>query len=101
MTRAAIYARFSSHKQHEESIETQVETCRRKADELGAEVVAVYADRAISGRGTERRTEFVRGRRRDRGRLRRSARIQAGPLRATATTSRSTAQSCGKRAWSS
>lgn len=60
MTRAAIYARFSSHKQHEESIETQVETCRRKADELGAEVVAVYADRAISGRGTERRTEFVR-----------------------------------------
>ena len=60
MTRAAIYARFSSHKQHEESIETQVEACRRKADEMGAKVVALYADRGISGRGTERRTEFTR-----------------------------------------
>lgn len=49
MTRAAIYARFSSDLQRDRSIEDQIEVCRAYAERQGLEVVEVYADRAKSG----------------------------------------------------
>lgn len=56
---AAIYARFSSHKQDEESIEQQVAECKRFAETRGLNVIEVYADAAISGR-SDRRPQFQR-----------------------------------------
>ncbi len=56
---AAIYARYSSHNQKDASIEQQVEQATKYAAELGLEIVAVYADRAISGK-TDRRPNFQR-----------------------------------------
>src|SRR5246500_5221106 len=46
---AVIYARFSSELQREESIDDQVEVCRREAERQGWTVAKVYADRAQSG----------------------------------------------------
>lgn len=57
MTRAAIYARYSSHAQNDESIEQQVAECRAYAAAHDLAVEAVYADRAVTGR-TDRRPEF-------------------------------------------
>lgn len=54
MLRAAIYARFSSDKQRDASIEDQVAAGNRYAAMRGYEVVAVYADYAISGRSDDR-----------------------------------------------
>ena len=59
MTRAAIYARYSSHAQNDESIEQQVAECRAYAAAHDLTVEAVYADRAVTGR-TDRRPEFQR-----------------------------------------
>lgn len=50
--RAAIYARFSSDKQSERSIDDQVVLCRQFCDREGMLVVIVYDDRAISGAST-------------------------------------------------
>ena len=47
--RAAIYARYSSDAQSEQSIEDQVRICRARAEREGWTVVDVYADYAISG----------------------------------------------------
>ena len=49
MTRAVIYARFSTEMQQESSIEDQVSLCRAHARRDGHDVVAVYSDRARSG----------------------------------------------------
>ncbi len=49
MTRAAIYARYSSDRQSDRSIEDQVRLCRERAEAMGWAVVAVHADYAISG----------------------------------------------------
>ena len=51
MTRAAIYARYSSENQRPESIDDQVAACRRLADQRGFVVRDdhVFADRAQSG----------------------------------------------------
>ncbi|RWH69922.1 MAG: recombinase family protein [Mesorhizobium sp.] len=49
MTRAAIYARFSTELQNEKSTEDQIALCRAYAVRNGLEVVAVYEDRARSG----------------------------------------------------
>lgn len=51
MKRAVIYARVSTERQADEglSVESQIEACRRKANELDAAVVAVYRDDGISG----------------------------------------------------
>ncbi len=54
MQRAVIYARFSSSRQREESIEGQVKECKAFAEYQGYEIVKVYADRAISGRTADR-----------------------------------------------
>lgn len=55
----AIYARFSSERQRDESIEDQVAACESYARAHGLEVVATYADRAKSGTSDER-PEFQR-----------------------------------------
>nr|MBP8932323.1 recombinase family protein [Paracoccus sp. (in: a-proteobacteria)] len=47
--RVAIYARFSTDKQRDASIEDQVDSCRELAAREGWEVVATYHDRATSG----------------------------------------------------
>lgn len=58
-TRAAIYARFSSHNQRSESIEIQVENSTRYCKENGLDVVRIYTDYAKTGRNTDR-AEFQR-----------------------------------------
>jgi DNA invertase Pin-like site-specific DNA recombinase len=47
--RAAIYARFSTDRQREASIEDQFATCRARARSEGWEVVATFSDAATSG----------------------------------------------------
>ena len=58
-TRAAIYARFSSHNQRSESIDIQVEKSREYCAENGLDVVRVYSDYAQTGRDVKR-VEFQR-----------------------------------------
>lgn len=60
MALAAIYARYSSDRQRDESIEDQVRVCTEEAERNGDAVVAVYADRAISGTDATHRPEFLR-----------------------------------------
>ena len=57
MIRAAIYARFSSDNQRDESIDAQVRLCRECCKSRGYAVVAVYADEAVTGR-TDQRSQF-------------------------------------------
>ena len=57
--RAVIYARYSSEKQREASIEDQVEVCRRYAAAQGWAVVGTYTDAALSG-ASRFRPEFQR-----------------------------------------
>jgi site-specific DNA recombinase len=57
--RAVIYARYSSDKQREASIEDQVEVCRRYAAAQGWTVVGTYMDAALSG-ASRFRPEFQR-----------------------------------------
>jgi site-specific DNA recombinase len=49
MTRVAIYARYSSDKQREASIEDQVRLCEERAGREGWTITKTYADRATSG----------------------------------------------------
>lgn len=58
-TACVIYARFSSERQRDESIEDQVRVCSEWAAGHGLTVVATYEDRAISGTSDER-PEFLR-----------------------------------------
>jgi site-specific DNA recombinase len=58
--RVAIYARYSSEHQNERSIDDQVRLCREHAGRLGAEIVGVYADYALSGSTLKTRPEAVR-----------------------------------------
>jgi site-specific DNA recombinase len=55
--RAAIYARFSTDKQRDASIEDQNRECERVAKASGFEVVARFADKGISG-GTHQRPGY-------------------------------------------
>lgn len=52
--KCVIYARFSSARQREESIEDQVRVCTMFARSNGMEVERVYADRAASARSDDR-----------------------------------------------
>lgn len=54
MRRAAIYARFSSHNQRDESIEIQVENCQLYAADNGYTVAGVYTDYAQTGTNSDR-----------------------------------------------
>jgi site-specific DNA recombinase len=49
MTQAAIYARYSSDRQSDASIEDQVRLCEEQAKREGYGVVETYVDRAVSG----------------------------------------------------
>lgn len=55
--RAAIYARFSSHNQTEQSIEGQMRDCLSYANTNGIRVVGEYIDRALSAK-TDNRPQF-------------------------------------------
>ena len=57
--RAVIYARFSSEKQNEASIEGQLRECLDYAKYNGIEVIGEYVDRAISAK-TDNRPDFQR-----------------------------------------
>ena len=60
MLNARIYARYSSTNQREESIEGQLRACNEYAVRNGLNITGVYADRAISGREADNRTQFQR-----------------------------------------
>lgn len=49
MTRAVIYARYSSDRQREASIEDQIRLCAERAQREGWKVVQHYTDHALSG----------------------------------------------------
>ena len=55
--RAAIYARFSSHNQTEQSIEGQMRDCLSYANTNGIRIVGKYIDRALSAK-TDNRPQF-------------------------------------------
>ena len=55
-----IYARYSSDKQNEQSIEGQLRYCHDFTSRLGYSVVGEYIDRALSGTDAESRPEFQR-----------------------------------------
>ena len=57
--KAVIYARFSSDKQNEASIEGQLRECMEYAERTGITVIGNYIDRALSAR-TDNRPEFRR-----------------------------------------
>ena len=54
---AVVYARYSSHKQGEQSIEGQLNAARIYAEGRGYTIIHEYIDRAVSGR-TDNRDEF-------------------------------------------
>ena len=51
---AVVYARFSSHRQGEQSIEGQVAEAERFAKAHGLTIIHIYADRAQTGRNDNR-----------------------------------------------
>lgn len=57
MSKAVIYARYSSERQTEQSIEGQVRVCTEYAEREGITIVNSYIDRAVSGK-TDRRPAF-------------------------------------------
>ncbi len=59
--RCAVYARYSSEKQHSLTIDQQIRKCRERADLLGLRVLDqhLYADQAISG-ATDDRADLKR-----------------------------------------
>lgn len=58
---AVIYARYSpGPRQTDQSIEGQVRDCMAYAEENNIKILAVYADRHISGSDFENRSEFNR-----------------------------------------
>lgn len=59
MKHAVIYARYSSEKQNDMSIEGQIAECRKYAEVNGFVVVREYIDRAFSAT-TDKRPEFQR-----------------------------------------
>lgn len=58
MTRAAIYARFSSDLQTDKSIDDQIALCREVCEREGLTVVRTFDDRAISGSSAINRPGF-------------------------------------------
>ncbi|MDR1067339.1 MAG: recombinase family protein [Clostridiales bacterium] len=59
LTRAVIYARYSSSGQREESIEGQLRDCYDFARNKGLNVIGEYIDKALSGK-TDKRPDFQR-----------------------------------------
>lgn len=52
--KGVIYARYSSDKQTEQSIEGQIRECKKFAEENEIEIIKIYTDRAISGKTADR-----------------------------------------------
>ncbi|MBQ7975506.1 MAG: recombinase family protein [Clostridia bacterium] len=59
MKYGVIYARYSSHSQNEQTIETQLELCQGYAREKGITIVNTYIDKALTGT-KDKRTSFLR-----------------------------------------
>ena len=59
MMNAVIYARYSSDKQNEMSIEGQIEECRKYAEENNMVVLQEYVDRALTAT-SDKRPNFLR-----------------------------------------
>lgn len=57
--KAVIYARYSSERQTEQSIEGQVRKCKEYAESHKMKIIGEYIDRAMSGMN-DQRTEFQR-----------------------------------------
>ncbi|WP_069188688.1 recombinase family protein, partial [Candidatus Terasakiella magnetica] len=58
MVRAAVYARYSSELQRAQSIEDQLESCRRYIKSKGFDLVGTYEDAAVSGSSIHGRKGF-------------------------------------------
>ncbi len=59
--KAVIYARFSSDRQREESIEGQIRECTAYAQQQGITIIDTYIDRAKSAsKDTDKREDFLR-----------------------------------------
>ena len=58
MTRAAIYARFSSDRQKDRSIDDQFALCRDLCAREEMAVISTFEDRAISGSAAVNRPGF-------------------------------------------
>lgn len=57
--KGVIYARYSSDKQNEQSIEGQVRVCKEYCKRNGIDIIHIYADRAVSAsKNIEHRLEF-------------------------------------------
>lgn len=54
-----VYARYSSHNQTEQSIEGQLEVCKKYAEQHNYNIIRTYVDRAISGT-TDERPQFLK-----------------------------------------
>ena len=54
MIGAVIYARYSSEKQNEQSIEGQLRVCNQYAEQNGLTVLDTYIDRAMTGTNDNR-----------------------------------------------
>lgn len=54
MNNAVIYARYSSHSQNEQSIETQINTCMEYAKKNNLNVIKIYEDKAKSATNDNR-----------------------------------------------
>ena len=54
MQRAVIYARYSSDKQTEDSIEAQLRACREYASNKQYQIMDIYIDEAVSGKTAAR-----------------------------------------------
>ena len=60
MSNVVIYARYSSNKQKEESIEGQIRICKDYAEKHDMEVIHEYIDRAETGRSFTSRPDAMR-----------------------------------------
>lgn len=54
MKNTVIYARYSSERQTEQSIEGQLRVCNEYAERNGLKIVDTYIDRAMTGRNDQR-----------------------------------------------
>ena len=52
--KAALYARFSTDLQRATSIDDQFRKCRKRADAEGWQIVATFADQAMTGSDASR-----------------------------------------------
>lgn len=59
MEKAVIYARYSSDKQTEQSIDGQIRECQKFAESKGYSIIGEYIDRALTGK-VDKRPDFQR-----------------------------------------